>query len=56
MLKLIAEGRSTREIAKVLTISVKTVERHRSNILARLGMNDRTQLTRYAIRAGLVEP
>ena len=56
VLKLIAEGRSTREIAKVLTISVKTVERHRSNILARLGMNDRTQLTRYAIRAGLVEP
>jgi DNA-binding NarL/FixJ family response regulator len=56
VLKLIAEGRSTREIASQLTISVKTVEKHRSNILARLGMNDRTQLTRYAIRAGLVEP
>ncbi|THV09955.1 response regulator transcription factor [Nocardioides caeni] len=56
VLKLIAEGRSTREIARFLTISEKTVEKHRSNILARLGMNDRTQLTRYAIRAGLVEP
>lgn len=56
VLKLIAEGRSTREIARLLTISVKTVEKHRSSILARLGMNDRTQLTRYAIRAGLVEP
>jgi DNA-binding NarL/FixJ family response regulator len=56
VLKLIAEGQSTREIAQVLTISPKTVERHRANILAKLGMRDRTQLTRYAIRAGLVEP
>ena len=38
------------------TISLKTVERHRSNILANLGLRDRTQLTRYAIRAGLIEP
>ena len=56
VIKLIAEGRSTREIAAELTISPKTVERHRANILAKLGMRDRTQLTRYAIRAGLVEP
>ena len=56
VLKLIAEGRSSREIAAILSISVKTVEKHRSHILARLGMTDRTQLTRYAIRAGLVEP
>ena len=56
VLKLIAEGRSSREIAGLLSISVKTVEKHRSSILARLGMNDRTQLTRYAIRAGLIEP
>ncbi|MDQ6523167.1 response regulator transcription factor [Nocardioides sp. LHD-245] len=56
VLKLIAEGRSSREIAALLSISLKTVEKHRSNILARLGMSDRTQLTRYAIRAGLVEP
>lgn len=56
VLKLIAEGRSSREIAGLLSISVKTVDKHRSSILARLGMNDRTQLTRYAIRAGLIEP
>ena len=56
VLKLIAEGCSSREIARALTISVKTVERHRANILAKLGMRDRTQLTRYAIRAGLIEP
>ena len=54
--KLIAEGYSSSEIAEALTISLKTVERHRANILAKLGMRDRTQLTRYAIRAGLVEP
>ncbi|HET6651994.1 MAG TPA: response regulator transcription factor [Nocardioides sp.] len=56
VIKLIAEGRSTREIAAELSISPKTVDRHRANILAKLGMRDRTQLTRYAIRAGLVEP
>ncbi|CAI9411215.1 response regulator [Nocardioides sp. T2.26MG-1] len=56
VLKLIAEGSSSKEIAAALTISVKTVERHRANILAKLGMRDRTQLTRYAIRAGLIEP
>ncbi|MFI5427938.1 response regulator transcription factor [Aeromicrobium sp. UC242_57] len=43
-------------MAEALTISLKTVEHHRSNILAKLGMRDRTDLTRYAIRAGLVEP
>ncbi|MFC7494212.1 MULTISPECIES: response regulator [unclassified Nocardioides] len=56
VLKLIAEGSSSKEIARALTISIKTVERHRANILAKLGMRDRTQLTRYAIRAGLIEP
>jgi len=56
VLKLIAEGRSSREIARILSISIKTVENHRANILARLDMRDRTQLTRYAIRAGLIEP
>jgi DNA-binding NarL/FixJ family response regulator len=56
VLKLVAEGRSTKEIARILSISVKTVEKHRGNILARLGMSDRTHLTRYAIRAGLIEP
>ena len=56
MVKLIAEGRSSKEIAADLVISDKTVERHRANVLAKLGMRDRTQLTRYAIRAGLIEP
>ena len=56
VLKLIAEGSSSKRIAETLTISLKTVERHRANILAKLGMRDRTELTRYAIRAGLIEP
>lgn len=56
VIKLIAEGLSAKEIAKELTISVRTVDRHRENILGKLGMRDRTQLTRYAIRAGLIEP
>ena len=56
VVKLIAEGHSTNEIALLLTISAKTVERHRANILGKLGMRDRVDVTRYAIRAGLVEP
>ena len=56
VVKLIAEGHSSKEIADVLTISLKTVERHRANMLQKLGMRDRTELTRYAIRAGLIEP
>jgi len=54
--KLVAESHSTEQIAQLLTISPKTVERHRENILAKLGMRDRIQLTRWAIRHGLVEP
>jgi DNA-binding NarL/FixJ family response regulator len=56
VVKLIAEGHTTREIAAMLFLSEKTVERHRANILEKLGMRDRVQLTRYAIRCGLVEP
>ncbi|MGC7100846.1 response regulator [Amycolatopsis lurida] len=55
IVKLIAEGHSAKEIAETLVISVKTVDRHRANILQKLGMRDRVALTRYAIRAGLVE-
>jgi DNA-binding NarL/FixJ family response regulator len=56
VLKLIAEGHSSKQIAAQLVISTKTVERHRANILYKLGMRDRVQLTRYAIRRRLIEP
>ena len=56
MLKLIAEAHSSKEIAKALFISIKTVERHRQKILDKLGMRDRVELTRYAIRRGLTQP
>ena len=51
-----AEGNSSKDIADTLVISAKTVDRHRSNVLQKLGMHDRLDLTRYAIRAGLIEP
>ncbi|WP_435241257.1 response regulator [Streptomyces cucumeris] len=56
ILKLVAEGHSSQEIADLLVISVKTVERHRANLLQKLGLKDRLELTRYAIRVGLIEP
>ncbi|MFH8371278.1 response regulator [Streptomyces sp. NPDC018031] len=56
ILKLVAEGHSSQQIADLLVISVKTVERHRANLLQKLGLKDRLELTRYAIRVGLIEP
>jgi DNA-binding NarL/FixJ family response regulator len=56
VLKLIAEGHPSKEIAAMLHISVKTVDKHRTNMLDKLGMRDRVELTRYAIRRGLIEP
>ncbi|MFI1488007.1 response regulator [Streptomyces sp. NPDC020747] len=56
ILKLVAEGHTSKEIALLLVISVKTVERHRSNLLQKLGLRDRLELTRYAIRVGIIEP
>ncbi len=56
VVKLIAESYSTKQIAETLVISEKTVDRHRTNILQKLGMHDRVELTRYAIRSGLIEP
>jgi DNA-binding NarL/FixJ family response regulator len=55
VLKLIAEAYTNKQIADALYISVKTVERHRQNILDKLGMRDRVELTRYAIRRGLIQ-
>jgi DNA-binding NarL/FixJ family response regulator len=54
--KLVAEAHTTEQIAQLLVISPRTVERHRENILGKLGMRDRVELTRWAIRHGLVEP
>ncbi len=56
VIKLIAEGHTSREIGEILVISEKTVDRHRANILEKLGLRDRVDMTRYAIRRGLVEP
>ena len=55
IVKLVADSYTGREIAERLTISEKTVEHHRGNILMKLGLRDRVELTRYAIRRGLVE-
>jgi DNA-binding NarL/FixJ family response regulator len=56
VLKLIAEAYTSDRIAEELSISRRTVDRHRENILAKLGMRDRVELTRYAIRRGLIDP
>lgn len=52
---LIAAGNTSREIADQLTISTKTVERHRDNLMAKLDIHNRAELTRYAIRHGISE-
>jgi DNA-binding NarL/FixJ family response regulator len=56
VVKLVAEGLTSREIADTLVVSPKTVDRHRANVLEKLGLRDRVDLTRYAIRRGLIEP
>src|SRR5206468_330005 len=56
VVKLIAEAHTNRQIADVLHVSEKTVESHRGNVLRKLGMRDRVELVRYAIREGLMEP
>ena len=56
VVKLVAEGRTSDEIAELLVISRKTVDRHRANILEKLRMRDRVDVTRYAIRRGFVVP
>jgi DNA-binding NarL/FixJ family response regulator len=56
IVKLIAEAHTNKQIAEILKLSEKTVESHRGNVLAKLGMRDRVELVRYAIRRGLIEP
>lgn len=56
IVKLVAEAHTTREIAELLHLSEKTVENHRANAMRKLGMRDRVELVRYAIRRGLIEP
>jgi DNA-binding NarL/FixJ family response regulator len=56
VVKLIAEAYTNKQIAETLSVSEKTVESHRANVLSKLGMRDRVELVRYAIKRGLVEP
>ncbi len=56
IVKLVAEAHTTKEIAAILHLSEKTVENHRANAMRKLGMRDRVELVRYAIRRGLIEP
>jgi len=55
VLQLVAEGRTNREIARVLSISVKTVEHHRANLMSKLGLYSAAELTQYAIRMGVID-
>jgi two-component system response regulator NreC len=54
ILKLIAEGQTNKDIAEMLFLSVKTVQAHRGNLMRKLGMHDRTELVKYAIRKGII--
>ena len=54
VLKLVAEGHTTQEIAAMLVLSPKTVERHRTNLMAKLDIHNRTELVKYALRKGII--
>jgi DNA-binding NarL/FixJ family response regulator len=56
VVKLVAEAHTNKEIAEILHLAEKTVENHRSNAMRKLGMRDRVELVRYAIKRGLIEP
>lgn len=56
ILQLIAEGQTNREIADLLTLSIKTVQAHRANLMEKLGAHDRTDLVKYAMQVGIVNP
>ena len=55
ILKLLAEGHNTREIANMLIISIKTVEGHKTNLMAKLDIHNRTDLIKYALRKGIIK-
>ncbi len=54
VLKLVAEGHTTQEIADMLVVSPKTVEGHKTNLMAKLGIHNRTELVKYALRKGII--
>jgi len=56
VLQLVAEGKTTKEIARLLGVGVKTAENHRTRILAKLDIHETAGLVRYAIRRGLIRP
>ena len=56
VLQLVAEGKTTKEVASLLGVSVKTAEYHRNSLMQKLGIHETASLVRYAIRRGLIEP
>jgi two-component system response regulator NreC len=56
ILKLIAEGYTNQGIADLLFLNIKTIQTHRSHLMEKLGLHDRTELVKYALRKGLIEP
>lgn len=56
VVRLVASGRTNREIADELAISTRTVEAHRSRVMLKLGLTNLSELVRYALRTGLIQP
>lgn len=54
--RMVVEGKTTREIADILCVSTKTIEKHRSGVTAKLGVQGRLELLKYAIKIGVVDP
>ena len=54
--RLVAQGHSTDQIADILCVSPKTVEKHRTSLMSKLGVHDRLELLKYAIKIGIVDP